>query len=235
MSTPVASAFRRRQPAKPVASGIGDALRARPQNRKPAESVSTQDRRYTDLLLIKESPWWKKVFDAQAPYRWHLRRLNLGLTLDIGCGLGRNLINLMGKGVGIDHNPHSVEIARSRGLVAFTPPEFQSSLFNRAHRFDSMLLSHVAEHLVEGEVVELLTAHIPLLKPNGRVILICPQDYGYRSDPTHVQFMDFTKLRGIACEAGLIPVREYSFPFPRVFGHLFKYNEFVSISRKGHV
>jgi 2-polyprenyl-3-methyl-5-hydroxy-6-metoxy-1,4-benzoquinol methylase len=161
--------------------------------------------------------------------------LKPGFTLDIGCGLGRNLINLNGNGVGIDHNPHSVEIARSRGLLAFTPLEFKESQFNKAHRFDSILLAHVAEHLLESEVVELVMSHIALLKPNGLIIIICPQDYGYRSDPTHIQFLDFTKLRAIACQAGLIPVREYSFPFPRVFGHLFKYNEFVSISRKGHV
>ena len=210
-------------------------MRVRLQNKEVDDSVSTQDRRYTNRLLMKESPWWKKAFDVQAPYRWHLRSLNPGFTLDIGCGVGRNLINLKGNGVGIDHNPHSVKIARSRGLLAFTPPEFQSSLFNKAYRFDSILLSHVAEHLMEREVVQLLATHIPLLKPGGQVIVICPQDYGYRSDPTHVQFLDFTKLRGIACQAGLIPVREYSFPFPRVFGHLFKYNEFVSISRKGHV
>lgn len=213
----------------------GDDLRARPQDRDLDESVSTQDRGYTNSLLMKESAWWKKVFDVQAPYRWHLRGLNPGFTLDLGCGLGRNLINLRGNGVGIDHNPHSVEIARSRGLRAFTPPEFQESLFNKAHRFDSILLSHVAEHLMEREVVELMASHIPLLKPSGQVIVICPQDYGYRSDPTHVQFLDFTKLRAIACQAGLIPVREYSFPLPHVFGHLFKYNEFVSISKKGHV
>lgn len=207
-------------------------MRAKPQSRELAERISTQDSGYTNLLRTKESPLWKKVFDAQAPYRWHLRSLKLGFTLDIGCGLGRNLIHLMGNSVGIDHNLHSVEIARSRGLLAFTPPEFHESLFNKPHHFDSILLSHVAEHLMEGEAVKLLTAHIPLLRPNGQVVLICPQDYGYRSDPTHVQFMDFTKLRAIAGEAGLMPVREYSFPFPRLFGHLFKYNEFVSISRK---
>jgi len=210
-------------------------LRTQPQKTEPRERISTRDRGYTNLLIMKESPWWKKVFDTQAPYRWHLRSLNLGFTLDIGCGLGRNLINLMGNGAGIDHNPHSVEIAKSRGLLAFTPQEFQESAFNKADCFDSILLSHVAEHLMEGEAVKILTAHLSLLKPTGRVVLICPQELGYRSDPTHVQFINFAKLRAIALEAGLAPVREYSFPFPRLFGHVFKHNEFVSICRKSHV
>lgn len=195
--------------------------------------MNTNEFGYSDRLLKKEGVWWKKLLDVQAPYRWNLRRLNPGFTMDIGCGLGRNLLHLNGNGVGIDHNQHAVEIARSRGLQAFTTEAFQESPFNRAALFDSILLSHVAEHLTETELVELLKAHLPLLKPNGQVIIICPQDYGYRSDPTHVQFLDFGRLRDIACRAGLMPVKEYSFPFPRVFGHLFKYNEFVVVSRKG--
>ena len=218
-----------------TAARTEDDLGARLQGEELDEQISTTDRRYTDTLLTRESPLWKKVFDVQAPYRWHLRSLNLGFTLDVGCGLGRNLINLKGNGVGIDHNPHSVEIARSRGLLAFTPLAFQASQFNKTNLFESILLSHVAEHLTAGQALKLLADHVPLLKPNGQVILICPQEYGYRSDSTHVQFMDFRKLRAIACEAGLIPIREYSFPFPRLFGHVFKYNEFVSISRKSHV
>ncbi len=193
--------------------------------------MRTEDCEYSARLLTKESVWWKIMLDVQAPYRWNLKRLQPGFTLDIGCGLGRNLLHLNGNGVGIDHNKHVVEIARSRGLQAFTIEAFQTASFSQTALFDSILMSHVAEHLIEGDVVKLLTANIPLLKPNGQVILICPQEYGYRSDPTHVQFLDFARLRGIACESGLIPVREYSFPLPRVFGHLFKYNEFVSISK----
>jgi SAM-dependent methyltransferase len=195
--------------------------------------MHTNELGYSARLLRKESVWWKKLLDVQAPYRWNLRRLNPGFTIDIGCGLGRNLLHLNGNGVGIDHNRHAVEIARSRGLQAYTLEAFKESSFNRPASFDSMLLSHVAEHLAEAEVVELLREHLPLLKANGQVIIICPQDYGYRSDPTHVQFLDFGRLRNIAYQAGLMPIREYSFPFPRVFGHLFKYNEFVAVSRKG--
>jgi len=194
--------------------------------------MNTNEIGYSARLLKKEGVWWKRFLDVQAPYRWNLRRLNPGFTIDIGCGLGRNLLHLNGNGIGIDHNQHAVTIARSRGLQAFTTEDFKESEFNRVELFDSILLSHVAEHLTEREVVELLKAYLPLLRPNGQVIIICPQDYGYRSDPTHIQFLDFGSLRIIARQAGLMPVKEYSFPFPRVFGHLFKYNEFVTVSRK---
>ncbi len=194
--------------------------------------LHTQDKDYTKLLLAKESVWWKKLLDVQAPYRWNLRRLKPGFVLDIGCGLGRNLNHLKGYGVGIDHNPYSVEVARKRGFQAFTPQEFRQSEFNAAERFDSILLSHVAEHMVEDEVVSLLAPYIPLLKSAGQVILITPQEYGFRTDETHIQLMDFERLRRISGKLGLEFFKEFSFPFPRIMGHFFIYNEFVSVSKK---
>lgn len=196
----------------------------------PATST-TQSNEYSERLLREEGVWWKTLLNVQLPYRWNLHRLNLGFTLDLGCGLGRNLLNLNGNGVGIDHNPQSVEIARSRGLRAFNPEEFLKSEFNSMEIFDSILLSHVAEHMLEQDVVALLRGHTHLLKPCGLVVLITPQEAGYRSDPTHVQFMDFASLRRISAETGLLFVREFSFPFPRFFGRVFRYNEFVCVCR----
>jgi 2-polyprenyl-3-methyl-5-hydroxy-6-metoxy-1,4-benzoquinol methylase len=207
-------------------------MRSVRQNKESANQESTANSEYTRRLVTKGRVWWKKILDLQAPYRWNLRRLKPGFTLDIGCGLGRNLINLNGHGIGIDHNPHSVEIARTYGLQAFLPEEFQQSSFNQLKSFDSLLLSHVAEHMTAPEAVRLLTDYLPLLKPQGQVILITPQESGYRSDPTHVQFMDFAILRDIIREAGLSPVGEFSFPFPRLFGRWFTYNEFISVSKK---
>ena len=46
---------------------------------------------YAERLETLETARWKRVLDVQAPYRWNLRRLGLGFTLDIGCGIGRNL------------------------------------------------------------------------------------------------------------------------------------------------
>ena len=196
------------------------------------ETLSTRDPSYTARLVATQSACWKRWLDVQAPYRWNLRRLNLGFTLDIGCGIGRNLVNLSGYGVGVDHNEDFVKIANDRGLRVFTPEQFGVTPFNAVHRFESILLAHVAEHMTEQQVAKLLSDYLDLLKPEGQVILITPQEAGYRSDPTHVQFMDFEALRRIARELGLTHVREYSFPFVRFVGRWFRHNEFVSISKK---
>jgi 2-polyprenyl-3-methyl-5-hydroxy-6-metoxy-1,4-benzoquinol methylase len=194
--------------------------------------TDTRDQEYTQRLVALENAWWKKAIGAQALYGWNLRRLKPGFTLDIGCGIGRNLRHLGGVGVGIDHNRHSVEYARSQGLETYTTEEFKSSEHARPGRFDSILLSHVAEHMRYGEYVDLLREYAPLLRANGRVLTFCPQEAGYKSDSSHVEFMDFAKLRTAATGAGMQFVRDYSFPFPRVLGRVFPYNEFVSISRK---
>lgn len=187
---------------------------------------------YTNRLIQRQMAGWKRQFDVQAPYRWNLQRLKPGFTLDIGCGIGRNLINIKGEGVGIDHNLESVRTARIQGLTAFTTEEFETSDFNNRGQFDSILLAHVAEHMTQQGVIELLTKYIPLSKPGGKLILITPQEAGYRSDATHVEFMNFPKLRYISKEIGFTFSQEYSFPFPRFLGHIFTYNEFISVSFK---
>ena len=187
---------------------------------------------YTERLIRKQMVWWKRFVDVQAPYRWNLRRIKPGFTLEVGCGIGRNLLHLKAYGVGVDHSAHSVEIACRRGCKAFTPEEFHLSEYSRPHTFDSLLLAHVAEHMTARDAQELLASYIPQLKPDARIIIITPQERGFASDATHVEFIDWRKIRQIVHPLGFSPVSEYSFPFPRAFGRLFIYNEFISISAR---
>ncbi|HZR07064.1 MAG TPA: methyltransferase domain-containing protein [Myxococcales bacterium] len=186
---------------------------------------------YADRRLAAESAWWKRLLDVQRPYRAHLRRLDLGLVLEIGCGIGRNLDHLRGRSVGVDRDVRSVEIARGRGLPAFTPEELRASAWGQEGRFDSLLFSHVLEHMTSAQAGELIRAYLPFLRPGGRVVVFTPQEAGFRSDPTHVEFMDFDSVGGIARAAGLEVESRYSFPFPRLAGSIFKYNEFVTVAR----
>ena len=190
----------------------------------------TTSSEYTRRLLELQGQRWKRVLDVQAPYRWNLRRLRLGFTLDLGCGIGRTLVNLGGNGVGVDHNLESVKLCRARGLVAFTPEEFRSSEYGGTPSFDSLLLSHVIEHMTEPEAKQLVGEYVGDIKPGGRVVLITPQEVGFRSDSTHVNFADF-QVNAAVCESlGAQVVRQYSFPFPRFVGRAFIYNEFITVA-----
>ena len=193
--------------------------------------ADTQAAAYAQRLEALQSPWWKRVLDVQRPYRWNLRRLQPGFVLDIGCGLGRNLAHLHGHGVGIDHNAEAVRIARARGLCVFEPDEFARSDYARPASFDSLLLAHVVEHMTPDDAEQLLRSHLGFLRPGGSVILITPQERGFNSDPTHVHFMDLDALESLVRRVGLEVRSRSSFPFPRLLGRVFVYNEFVMVAR----
>jgi 2-polyprenyl-3-methyl-5-hydroxy-6-metoxy-1,4-benzoquinol methylase len=192
---------------------------------------ATASRDYADRLVRLEAARWKQVIDVQAPYRWNIRRLRLGRTLDVGCGIGRNLHHLGADAVGVDHNADSVAVARSRGLTAYASDEFRDSPDAVHGSYDTLLLAHVVEHMKRDSAVGLLAGHLMFLRPAGRVVLITPQEAGYRSDSTHVRFVDFDGAADLAAAIGFEIERKYSFPFPRMAGKIFAYNEFVTVTR----
>ena len=98
--------------------------------------------------------------------------------------------------------------------------------------FDSILVSHVIEHTGFDEGLNLLKEHLPYLKDGGKVVLITPQAKGYRTDPTHVEFIDFKKQKKMIHMADLRMQKQYSFPFPVLVGNFFPYNEFISVGIK---
>ncbi len=187
---------------------------------------------YARRLQASQQVWWKQALKVQAPYQWNLRRQHLGRALDVGCGIGRNLETLAPGSVGVDHNAHAVAVAVARGVQALTVDEWRRSPLRVPASFDGMLLAHVIEHLPAEEAVPLLHDYLPYVRPGGRVFLVCPQERGYRSDPTHVRFTTGDDLADLAREVGLEPQPWFSFPFPRWAGELFVYNEFCLLATK---
>jgi SAM-dependent methyltransferase len=195
------------------------------------QNPSTEGVDYAERMRRREDARWKRLLGMQAPYRWNIRRLNLGRTLDVGCGIGRNLGHLDGQGVGVDHNPTSVALARARGLEAYTVEEFLARPNARRGAFDSMLAAHIVEHLPEEQALEVVGMYLPYVKPGGRAVFITPQERGYASDASHVRFVGFAEVAKLATDLGLTVEQQYSFPFPRFAGKLFIYNEFVTVTR----
>lgn len=193
------------------------------------DAAGTEGSDYTRRLVRRSEATWKRLVDAQAPYRWNVRRLDLGLVLDVGCGIGRNLHHLDGNGVGVDHNPTSVEVARRAGLTAYTVEEFQRSPHAVEGRFDSLLAAHVVEHLSADAAVGVLRDYLPYVRRGGKAVIITPQERGHASDSTHVRFCDFGVVRRLLGDVGVEVERTYSFPFPRAAGRLFRHNEFVTV------
>lgn len=183
---------------------------------------------YSQWLLGSDKRW-KQILNVQYPYRRALEKMNLGKTIDIGCGIGRVLAWLAKGSIGVDHNPTSIEICATKNLNAVTSEKF-SELTNskviEVKSFDNLLLAHVLEHLEANEQIEIISSYLPYLKKNGGVFIITPQEAGYASDPTHVTFTDFERTKEILNELNFEVSSQKTFPFPRVFGKFFKYNEF---------
>jgi 2-polyprenyl-3-methyl-5-hydroxy-6-metoxy-1,4-benzoquinol methylase len=191
--------------------------------------MTSTDPAYAARLERLSGRWWKRL--VPNPYRWNIRRLAKGRVLDVGCGIGRCLEFVRPRGIGIDPNSSAVSVCRSRALEAYTPDEFDRRFINDRPVFDSLLCSHVLEHLDEDTGVDLIVRYLPWLRTDGRIVMITPQERGQRSDPTHVRFMDRESLTTLATRAGLRVEDVSSFPLPRWFGRWFIYNETVTILR----
>jgi 2-polyprenyl-3-methyl-5-hydroxy-6-metoxy-1,4-benzoquinol methylase len=194
--------------------------------------ANMNDSEYAEKLLASQNRWWKRLLNVQWPYRAFLKSLHLGLTLDVGCGVGRNLKNLGSNVVGVDTDETAIRIAKERGFDAFTVPDFERSKWAREGLFDSLLFSHVLEHMEREAATETVKFYLPFLRKQGKVVLITPQERGFKADPTHKTFMRFADLVEIFEALKLTVERKHAFPFPHFAGRFFTYNEFVVTGRK---
>lgn len=195
------------------------------------EPASTAEQAYAERLARLQGKRWKRLLDVQRPYRWNVARMRLGRTVEVGAGVGRLLRALEPGSVGVDHNAASVELARRAGHTAMTTAQWDASPLAAGHQFDAMLLAHVVEHMDEQQIAEVIEHYLPAVRPGGKVAFIVPQEVGYRSDPTHVRFVDVPELTALCRRLGLSVERSWSFPFPRPLGRVFIYNETCLLAR----
>ena len=194
------------------------------------DRASTASETYTHRLQKLSSKRIKRILKVQEPYRRRYQKIIIGSTLDLGCGLGRVLQWLSADSVGIDHNPMSIEHCRKMGLRAFTNVEFEIS--DHLEKFDNLLLAHLLEHLSEEDQIQILQTYLPCLKVGGKLIVVTPQQRGYKSDSTHITYTDNKKIAQIFKKLEIEINSSKSFPFPRVVGRVFTYNEYQVVGIK---
>lgn len=152
-----------------------------------------------------------------------------GRTLDFGCGVGELLAWLPPGSRGVEYNRATVDHCRARGLdVQFYDggtDDWSLSMLDAADGFESMVVSHVLEHLDAPQDVlrKLLAAAVRLGIRD--VLVIVPGRAGFRIDPTHRVMVDEAMLRAAVSSPWQV-ARVFRFPFDveRV-GDVFVYNE----------
>ena len=192
---------------------------------------STKNSQYSERLESIQGKPWKAALSIVNPYKWHIRQVMRAPSLEVGCGIGRVLKFSPSEIVGVDHNQSAIDICVEHGLTAYSTETFLSGP-DATKEYNSIIISHVLEHMTYAQAIDLLKAYLPNLATGGRLIVACPQEVGYASDETHIEFMDFDLIHKLFKECGIKINRSYSFPFPRPVGRLFIYNEFIVIGEK---
>lgn len=190
---------------------------------------STKEIDYTRRLSRLSGAKWKQILDVQRPYRWNIKRLDLGATLDVGCGIGRLLGHLPSGSIGVDHNKESINLARESGYEAYTTADFFKKKFPK-NRFDSLLLAHVLEHIPKEQGRKIIKKFMPYIKNN--VVVICPQEKGFKTDETHVNYLSHSDIEEMLASLGMVIDRSFSFPLSKYFGKIFTHNETVVVAKK---
>lgn len=152
-------------------------------------------------------------------------------VIDLGCGIGEHLAHLGKDSIGLEVNQRSVDYCLKTGLnVEYMNTEedqYQLS-FLESGRYNSMLISHVLEHLDNPDVVfrKLLFACDRL--GVKRIFVCVPGIKGFAHDTTHRTFIDKKYLE----DHGLVDVEKFQLVhlgyFPvnlTVFGKYFTHNE----------
>lgn len=123
-------------------------------------------------------------------------------VLDLGCGRGIFLTLLKERdigGYGIDLDAKMVAQARERGLDAFEQDALSHIESLPAKSIDGVYARHIAEHVLPGDLVQMLRAMRRALQPGSPVVFVTP-NVANLSVGAHTFWMDPSHLRPIPPE-----------------------------------
>jgi len=139
--------------------------------------------------------------------------------IEIGCNTGEFCYLLKKKfnvnPLGVDINKDAIKIA----LDNYPDIDFQvKDIFEVEGKYDVIYMQHVIEHIKEPENALIKLKEI--LKPNGKIIISCPNNWAYSTklicliykkeffyDPSHVSEFDPVSLSDIIKKSGLKKIK----------------------------
>ena len=179
-------------------------------------------------------------FDKGSKLRQFLRKVFFGnpivrefrgFVLDVGCGIGLYLEGYSGPSLGIDIHSGNVKVCQEKGINSIVA---DANSFVREKSFDTVLLEHILEHLIEPSRV-LRNTYLNT-KVGGRIIIVLPclfsflirfNDLGGHKQFINEQYIDYYLLR-----MGCKKLKSYTFPFMDL-PYFKRYREVRLIYQKG--
>lgn len=164
--------------------------------REISQYLSEHHYRPTDLTATSDLHYYLYLRDAPRPW------------LDVGCNVG-NLLSIDPEGsVGVELDPHAVEICRSRGF-AVEQGDLNQPLPFADGRLGTVHCRHVIEHV--WEPMALMREMRRVLRPNGLLVLLTPDfRHAYRTfydDHTHLRPLTAESLRRLTLDCGFTDLR----------------------------
>ena len=216
-----------------------------PTRRSPAgvclQPVVPQQRGFATMTEIEYGPEyttyqadraaWRRV--VRRPWLRAAARFTSGPVVDLGCGVGELLERLAPDSIGLEINRASIAHCRAKGLdVGYydgSQDDWRLGPVNdRSTTFDTLVLSHVLEHLEDPTTVlhKILAAAGPL--GFRQVLVLVPGRAGFRHDDTHRTFVDRAMLADAMLTADTDFALSHTSYFPgnlRRIGDWFTYHE----------
>jgi hypothetical protein len=127
-----------------------------------------------------------------------------GPCLDFGCGVGELLARLPEGSKGVEYNRASVDFCRAKGLAVDwydgEADDWQMTSLPPDWRFESLVVSHVLEHLEQP--MSVLRRLLSAAERRGvrRALIVVPGRAGFRIDATHRTFVDWCMISGAGLE-----------------------------------
>jgi len=164
-------------------------------------------------------------------YLLDIRSYCTGKTIEFGCGTGELLELLPAGSVGYEVNTEAVNYCRSKNLnVEFYNPAEDDYAFRNIPQetYLTFTMNHVLEHLEDPHLVIKKIFESCNRLGIKRIVFTVPGPKGFRSDKTHLTFIDQKYFRRYGLfENHYFKLRMYKY-FPiniSSFGRIFTHNE----------
>jgi SAM-dependent methyltransferase len=120
-----------------------------------------------------------------------LRQFQEGEILDLGFGTGEFLKFLKLKKrecFGIDSNPYLTKLLQDQGFNVSL--DDITTLSTVKMQISNAITDNVLEHLDEEQILQVFSVLKTKMKKGGVLLVLVPQEKGYKRDPTHKTFVD---------------------------------------------